>query len=146
MFCLSREDVALHAGGGRWWGSLQWHQTTSIEVYFRGRKRNQAQHGSVIGRTRDDAKRARSRVRAGGGAVALMVELKASYPTLSASSPLASYRYDNEVRVWGYTENLGSPRQVAGKAGDDPGEVALDLLGIGAAEDDSESVGWKSPE
>ena len=35
--------------------SLQWHQATSIEVRFRGHKCDQAQQGSVIVRTRDDA-------------------------------------------------------------------------------------------
>ena len=71
--------------------SLQLHQAPSIEVPFRGHKGDQAQQGSVIVRTRDDASGdqaqqgsvivrtrddasgARSGVGAGGGAVALVV-------------------------------------------------------------------------
>lgn len=35
--------------------------------------------------------------------------------------------------MWVYTEALGSPRQIVEKAGDDPVEVALHSLCIGAA-------------
>ena len=72
--CLIRGDVALFAEE-RWLTSLQWHQATSIEVLFPGRKGDQAQQGSVIVHPRDDAFRARSGVGAAGGAVALMGEL-----------------------------------------------------------------------
>ena len=63
--------------------SLQWHQATSIEVRFRDHKGDEAQQGSVIVRTRDDASGTRSGVGAGGGAVALMVELPVSYTHLT---------------------------------------------------------------
>ena len=53
VYCLTREDVALHAGR-RQLGSLQWHQATSIEVSFRGDKGDQVHQTSVIVRTRDD--------------------------------------------------------------------------------------------
>ena len=129
VHCLTRGDAALHRGG-RQLGSLQWHQDTSIEACYRGRKGDQAQQGSVIVRTRDDARGARSGVGAGGGAVALMVEPLSSYPTLPDSVPLSSYRCANEVRVWGYTEALRSLREVIEKAGDDPSEVGLHLLRI----------------
>lgn len=132
VHCLRRADVALYAGGQQL-GSLQWHQATSIEVCFRGHKGDQAQQGSVIVRTRDDAKGARSGVGAGGGAVALMVELLSSFPTLPDSAPLSSYRYNSEVRVWGYTEALGSLRQVVARAGYNPSEVALHSLRVGVA-------------
>ena len=87
---------------------------------FRGHKSDQAQQGSVIVRTRDDAWRGRSGVGAGGGAVALMVELLSGSRTLPESAPLSSYRHGNEVRVWRYTEALGALRQVVAHAGDSP--------------------------
>ena len=46
-------DVALYKG--ELLASLQWHQATSNKVRFRGHKGDQAQQGSVIVRTRDDA-------------------------------------------------------------------------------------------
>ena len=79
-------------------------------------------------RKRNDA----SGVGAGDGAVALMVELLSVYPTMPESAPLSSYRCGNEVRVWRYTEALAALRQVAARAGDDPSEVGLHLLSIGA--------------
>ena len=90
VHCLTRRDVALYKGG-RLLASLQWHQATSIEVRFRGHTGDQAQQGSVIVRTRDDASGTRSGVGAGGGAVALMVELLSVYPTMPESAPLSSY-------------------------------------------------------
>ena len=112
--------------------SLQWHQATSIEVRFRGHTGDQAQQGSVIVRPRNDALGTRSGVGAGGGAVALMVELLSVYPTMPESAPL-SYRCGNEVRVWRYPEALAALRQVAARAGHDPSEVGLHSLRIGAA-------------
>ena len=113
--------------------SLQWHQATSIEVRFRGHKGDQAQQGSVIVRTRDDASGARSAVGAGSGAVALMVELLLVYPTMPESgAPLSSYRCGHEVRVWRCQEALAALRHVAARAGDDPSEVGLHSLRIGA--------------
>lgn len=82
-------------------------------------------------RTRGDARGARLVVGAGGGAVALMVEPLSSYSTLPDSASLSSYRYDSEVRAWGYTDALGSLRQVV--AGDDSREVGLHSLRIGAS-------------
>ena len=131
MHCLTRRDVALYRGGRRL-ASLQWHQATSIEVRFRGHKGDQAQHGSVIVRTRDDASGTRSGVGAGGGAVALMVELLSVYPTMPESAPL-SYRCGNQVREWRYPEALAALRQVAARAGDDPSDVGLHSLRTGAA-------------
>ena len=80
--------MALYKGERRL-ASLQWHQATSIEVRFRGHKGDQARQGSVIVRTRDDASGMRSGVGAGGGAVALMVELLSVYPTMPESAPLS---------------------------------------------------------
>ena len=59
VHCLTRRDVALYKGERRL-TSLQWHQATSIEVRFRCHKGDQAQQGSVIVRTRDDASGTRS--------------------------------------------------------------------------------------
>ena len=84
--CLTRDDVALFAEE-RWLTSSQWHQATSIEVLFGGHKDDRDSQGSGIVRTRDDAFGARSGVGAGGGAVALMVELLSGYPTLPEKRP-----------------------------------------------------------
>ena len=59
VHCLTRRDVAQYKRERRL-TSLQWHQVTSIEVRFRGHKGDQAQQGSVIVRTRDDASGTRS--------------------------------------------------------------------------------------
>ena len=91
VHCLTRRDVALYKGKRRL-ASLQWHQATSIDVRFRNHKGDQAQQGSVIVGTRDDASGTRSGVGAGGGAVALMVELLSVYPKMPESAPLSSYR------------------------------------------------------
>ena len=123
--------MALYKGQQRL-TSLQWHQATSIEVRFHGHKVDQAKQGSVIVRTRDDASGTRSGVGAGGGAVALMVELLSVYPTMPESAPLSSYRCGNEVRIWRCPEALTALRQVAARA-DDPSEVGLHSLRIGAA-------------
>ena len=123
-----RRDVALYNGERRL-TSLQC-QVTSIEVRFRGHKGDQAQQGSVIVRTRDHASGTRSGVGAGGGAVALMVELLSVYPTMPKSAPLSSFRCGNKVRVWRYPEALAALCQVAPNAEGDPGEVGLHSLRI----------------
>ena len=107
------------------------HSALHQKQYFRGHKGDHAQQGSVVVRTRDDASGTRSGVEAGGGAVALMVELLSVYPALPESAPL-SYRCGNEVRVWRYPEAFAALRQVAVRAGDDPSEVGLYSLRIGA--------------
>ena len=61
-----------------------------------------------------------------------MVELLSVYPTMPESVPLPSYRCGNEVRVWRYPEALAALRQMVAKAGDDPSEVGLHWLRIGA--------------
>ena len=105
VHCLTRRDAALYKGERRL-TSLQWHQATSTKVRFRVHKGDQAQQGPVILHTRDDASGTRSGVGAGGGAVALMVELLSVYPTMPESAPLSSYRCGNEVSVWRYPEPL----------------------------------------
>ena len=124
--------MALYKGERRL-TSLQWHQATSIEARYRGHKGDQAQQGSVIVCTHDDASGTRSGIGAGGGAIALMVELLSVYPTMPKSAPLSSFRCGNKVRVWRYPEALAALRQVAAKAGDDPSEVGPHSLRIGGA-------------
>ena len=132
VHCLTRKDVALYRGGQRLI-SLQRHQATSIEVRFRGHKGDQAKQGSVMVRTRDDARGALSEVGEGGEAVALVVELLSSYSALPKSTSLSSYRFGNEVRVWSYTGAFAALRQVVANAGDDLSEVGLQSLRIGVA-------------
>ena len=43
------------------------------------------------------------------------------------------YRYGNDIRVWRYPEALAALHQVAAREGDDPSEVWLHSLRIGAA-------------
>ena len=105
--------------------SLQWQQATSIEVRFPGLKGEQAKQGSVIVRTRDDAWGPLSGVGAGGGAVALMVELLLGYPAFPGSTSLSTCRCGNQVRLLRYTEAFAAIRQVVAEAGDDPSEGGL---------------------
>ena len=67
---------------------------------------DQAQQGSVIVGTSDDASGTRSGVGEGGDAVALIVELLSVYPTMPENDPLSLYRCCNEIRV----EIPGGPR------------------------------------
>ena len=63
-----------------------------------------------------------------------MVELLLVYPTMPESgAPLSSYRCGHEVRGWRCQEALAALRHVAARAGDDPSEVGLHSLRIGAA-------------
>ena len=55
--------------------------------FFSGSKGDQAQQGTVIVRTRDNAWGTRSGVGAGGGAVALLVKLLSRYPTSPERAP-----------------------------------------------------------
>ena len=63
-----------------------------IEVRVRGHKGDQDMIGSVRVRTRDEITGPRSGYRAGGGAVALMVELMC-HRSLPASAPFSSYNW-----------------------------------------------------
>ena len=62
-----------------------------------------------------------------------MLELLSVYSTMPESAPLSSHRCGNEVRVGRYPEALAALRQVAARAGNDPSEVGLNSLRIGAA-------------
>ena len=79
----------------------------------------------------------RSGIRAGGGAVALTVELLSAdvaEKRLLVVASLSSYRFGNEVRAWRYTEALAALRQVVvANEGDGPSDVGLHSSRIGAA-------------
>ena len=66
---------------------------------FRGQKGNQAQNGCIIARTREDVTGACSGAGAGGGAVALMVELVALVIRMPEGAPLSSCTCGNVVRL-----------------------------------------------
>ena len=69
-----------------------------------------SEHSSVIGRvpvrTRDEITGPRSGYRAGGGTVALMVELMSCHRSLPASAHLSSYNCGKSVRVLRYGHAL----------------------------------------
>lgn len=93
LHCLTWGEVTIYdLHGGMAVTRLQGHQATYIEVRFRGHKGDQAPQGSVMTRTREEARGPRSGIGAGGGAVAFMVELLLSHPTLPENAPLSSYR------------------------------------------------------
>lgn len=74
-----------------------------------------------------------SGVKAGGGAVPLMVELLSRYPTRMESAPLSTYRFGDGVSAWSYMEVLAALRQVVANAGDDSSKVRMHSLRICAA-------------
>ena len=78
--------------GGQRLTSLNWLQAASFEVHFRSHKGDQAQQGSGFVRTRDCTGGPFSGVEAGGGAVALRVELLSGYPVLPESAPCRRVR------------------------------------------------------
>lgn len=83
--------------------------------------------------TRGGISGVRSGVESGGGGVALRRELLSGLSVLPESAPLLSYGFGFDVRVWRYTEALAALPQVVANADDDPSEVVLHLLRIGAA-------------
>ena len=72
--------------------SLNWVQAASFDLRFRSYKGDQAQQRSVIVRARDGTGGAFSGVEAGGGAVALRVEVLSDYPVLPESAPCRRVR------------------------------------------------------
>jgi len=132
VHCLTRDDVALYDGEEELpFG--KWHRATRAVVYFRGHKGDQERRGSVIVRTRDVCRGSRSKVDADGGAVAILVELLSIHPALPKTAPLSSFRTRQGVQVWGYTHALRALRQIVAESGDNPREVGLHSLRIGAA-------------
>ena len=72
--CLTGSDVAFFSGEGQL-KRLQWSDADRVEVRFLGPKRDQAQVGSVIVRTRSEVRGPCCELGEGGGTVALMVAL-----------------------------------------------------------------------
>ena len=89
--------------------------------------------GSVRVRTRDEITGPRAGYRAGGGAVALMVELMSCRRSLPASAPLSSYKSGKSVRVLRYGHALRAFRDIVANAGRRPEHFALHSLRIGGA-------------
>ncbi|CAM9240060.1 unnamed protein product, partial [Pylaiella littoralis] len=106
-----------------------------VRVRFRGHKGDQTEQGSYIVRVRDIAHGRRSAVGAGGGAVAVLVELMTCHLSLPESAPLCSFRCSRskDVKVLGYHKASKALRQIVQKAGGDPNTVGLHSLRIGAA-------------
>ena len=130
--CLTRGDVAFFAGDAQLAYAL-WTTADKIEVRVRGHKGDQDMIGSVRVRTRDEITGPRSGYRAGGGAVALMVELMSCHRSLPASPPISSYNCGKSVRVLRYGHALRAFRDIAANAGRRPAHFALHSLRIGEA-------------
>ena len=129
--CLTRRDVAFFFED-RQLEYMEWRQADAAEVRFRGHKADPFQLGSVRARTRDDVRGPQSGYRAGGGAVALMVELMSCHPTLPDHAPLSSYRSGRRVvNVFRYRKATEALRDVVEKSGRDPKDFALHSLRIG---------------
>ena len=96
--CLTRSDAAFFSGD-RQLRRLQWSDADRVEMRFRGHKGDQAQVGSVIVRTRSEARDPCSELGEGGGAVAIMVALLSCFAALSEHAPLSSYSSVRQVRV-----------------------------------------------
>ena len=100
--CLTRGDVAFFAGDAQLAYSL-WPTADEIEVRVRGHKGDQDMIGSVRVHTRDEITGPRSGYRAGGGGVALMVELMSCHRSLPASAPpfhVQLREVSQSVTVW----------------------------------------------
>ena len=106
VHCLQRNDVTFLDAAGRVLPPLQWHQATRVEVHFRAHKGDQAQLGSAVARMRDVAHGPRSQIGAGGGAVAVLVELMSCHMALPGNAPLCSFRKQGRVGVLGYRSCL----------------------------------------
>ena len=102
-------------------------------MYIKGHKGDQEQKGSILVRTRDACRGPRSKVEAGGGAVAILVELLSIHPALPKNAPLSSFRTRQGVRVWRYTQALAALRQIVARDGGNTQEIGLHSLRIGAA-------------
>ena len=100
---------------------------------FEGRIGDQEQIGSVCVRTRDEVCGSRLSCRAGGGAVALRLELMSCFLGLPDHSRLASYQLDSSVRVVRYGRALRAIKEVVVTPRCNPNEFAFHSLRIGGA-------------
>ena len=127
-------DVTFYDVEGKELSSIQWRRGSRVEVSFRGHKGDQAQQGSAVIRVRDVAYGTRSQIGAGGGAVALLVELMSCHIALPGSAPLCSYRQAGVgTVVLGYRRALKALRRIVALAGDDPKQFGLHSLRFGGA-------------
>ena len=134
IHCLQRQDMTFYDVEGKELSSIQWRRATRAEVTFRGHEDDQAQQGSAVIRMRDIAYGTRSQIGAGGGAVALLVELMSCHIALPGSAPLCSYRQAGiGTVVLGYRRALKALRHIVELAGDDPKQFGLHSLRIGGA-------------
>lgn len=134
VHCLRRSDVEFFHGEDVL-APLHWHKATGVRVRFRGHKGDQSEKGAYVIRVREVARGASSQIGAGGGAVAVLVELMACHLALPEDAPLCSFRCrrSKTIKVWGYSKALSALRQIVEKAGGDPKQVGLHSLRIGAA-------------
>ena len=91
VHCLRRSDVEFF-DGEHVLTPLHWHKATGVRVRFRGHKGDQSEMGACVTRVRDVARGASSQIGAGGGAVAVLVELMACHLALPENAPLCSFR------------------------------------------------------
>ena len=131
---MRRSDVEFF-DGEHVLAPLHWHKATGVRVRFRGHKGDQSETGACVTRVRDVARGASSQIGAGGGAVAVLVELMACHLALPEDAPLCSFRCrrSKTIKVWGYSKAPSALRQIVEKAGGDPKQVGLHSLRIGAA-------------
>ena len=132
VHCLTRKYVAAFSGNNQL-EYVHWRQADKMEINFRGHKGDQDQIGEVRARTRGEISGPQSGYRAGGSAVALMVELMSCHATLPDDAPLSSYRIGLEVKVLKYSQALQAFREIVKKSGRDPKDLALHSLRIGGA-------------
>ena len=120
---------------GRALSSMQWRQATSVQVRFRGHKGDQAQQGSSVIRVRDVSHGPHSQIGAGGGAVALLVELMSCHMALPGNTPLCSFHREGGAgtAVLGYRRALKAFRQMVELVEDNPKNFGLHSLRIGGA-------------
>jgi len=135
VHCLRRDDVTFYDEHDRVLLPLQWRRAIRADVRFRGHKADQTQRGSTLVRVREVANGPRSQIGAGGGAVALLVELMSVHMALPGSAPLCSFRQEGkgEVAVLGYRRALKALRQIVGQEGYNPMDFGLHSLRIGGA-------------
>lgn len=133
VHCLRRTDVTFY-DGERVLRPSQLYRATRVRVRFRGHKGDQAEQGSTVFRTRDVAQGKRSQAGAGGGAVAILVELMSCHYAMPGNAPLCAYRErTGEMKMWGYRKALVALRQMVSAAGGEKGQVGLHSLRIAAA-------------
>jgi len=106
-----------------------------VNVRFRGHKGDKARQWSSVIRVREVAHGPNSQIGAGGGAVALLVELMSCHMALPGNTPLCSFHREGGAgtAVLGYRRALKAFREMVEAAGDSPKDFGLHSLRIGGA-------------